>query len=52
MGYLSVAACRKLRAPARRREVPDGGGLYLIVQRSGHKSWALRYRARSGKSSR
>ena len=49
MGHLSVAACRKLRAPARRREVPDGGGLYLIVQTSGHKSWALRYRARSGK---
>ena len=49
MGHLSVAACRKLRAPARRREVPDGGGLYLIVQTSGHKSWALRYRAQSGK---
>jgi integrase len=32
--------------PARRREVPDGiiSGLYLVVQPSGAKSWALRYR--------
>ena len=37
----------KLRAPAARREIPDGkiGGLYLVVQPSGAKSWALRYRA-------
>jgi integrase len=27
-----------------RREIPDGGGLYLIVQPSGSKVWALRYR--------
>lgn len=29
-----------------RREIPDGGckGLYLIVQPSGRKSWAVRYR--------
>jgi len=29
-----------------RREIPDGkvGGLYLVVQSSGSKSWALRYR--------
>src|SRR5262245_795220 len=29
------------------REVPDGGcrGLWLIIQPSGHKSWALRYRS-------
>ena len=31
----------------KREEVPDGkiGGLYLVVQPSGSKSWALRYRA-------
>jgi len=35
-----------LRPAATRREVPDGrvGGLYLIVQPSGAKSWAARYR--------
>src|SRR5262245_32278753 len=40
---LAVKAAR----PARNRaEIPDGGctGLYLIVQPSGVKSWALRYR--------
>ncbi len=37
----------KLARPSARREVPDGkiGGLYLVVQPSGAKSWALRYRA-------
>jgi integrase len=36
----------KLALPSSRREVPDGkiGGLYLVVQPSGAKSWALRYR--------
>jgi integrase len=36
----------KLAGEAKRREIPDGriGGLYLIVQPSGQKSWALRYR--------
>ncbi len=36
----------KLTAPPKRREIPDGkiGGLYLVVQPSGAKSWALRYR--------
>src|SRR5262249_5511500 len=38
----------KLRAGDDRREIADAGcpGLYLIVQPSGHKSWALRYRSR------
>jgi integrase len=33
--------------PAKRLEVPDGAlvGLYLVVQPSGAKSWAVRYRA-------
>jgi integrase len=32
--------------PSKRREVPDGGkpGLYLVIQPSGRKSWAVRYR--------
>jgi integrase len=36
----------KLSNPTTRREIPDGriGGLYLVVQPSGAKSWALRYR--------
>jgi integrase len=36
----------KLPTPATRREVPDGKitGLYLVMQPSGAKSWALRYR--------
>ena len=37
----------KAAKPARERvEIPDGGctGLYLVVQPSGVKSWALRYR--------
>ena len=45
---LTAIAVAKARAGADRREIPDPGchGLYLIVQPSGHKSWALRYRSR------
>ncbi len=37
---------KKLALPKQRREVPDGkiGGLYLVAQPSGAKSWAVRYR--------
>jgi integrase len=37
---------KKLGLPERRREVPDGRitGLYLVLQPSGAKSWAVRYR--------
>jgi hypothetical protein len=33
--------------PAKRLEIPDGAlvGLYLVLQPSGAKSWAVRYRA-------
>lgn len=38
---------KKLALPEARKEVPDGkvSGLYLVVQPSGSKSWAVRYRA-------
>ena len=38
---------KKLAVPEKRREIPDGriSGLYLVVQPSGARSWALRYRA-------
>jgi integrase len=39
---------RALRGGEARREIPDGNGLYLIVQTSGAKSFALRFR-RDGK---
>ena len=37
---------KKLALPEQRREVPDGkiAGLFLVVQPSGAKSWAVRYR--------
>ncbi len=34
---------------AKVKELPDGDGLYLVIQRSGTKSWAFRYRL-DGKS--
>ena len=41
---LSVEAAKK--DPNKRREIPDAGlqGLYLVIQPSGAKAWALRYR--------
>ena len=46
MKVLAQLGIEKLKATSHRREVPDGGmtGLYLIVQPSGSKSYALRYR--------
>jgi integrase len=43
---LTEIAIQKVRPSDKRREVPDGkiSGLYLIVQPSGAKSWAVRYR--------
>lgn len=41
---LTEAACEKAKPSDARRELADGGGLFLIVQTSGGKSWALRYR--------
>jgi integrase len=44
---LTDAKIRTLQTPAARREIPDGRvtGLYLVLQPSGAKSWALRFRA-------
>jgi len=43
---LTTASVEKLKAHAVRREIPDARmpGLYLVVQPSGTKSWAVRYR--------
>jgi integrase len=47
---LTAAAIARLKPARNRIEVPDGksGGLYLIIQPTGHKSWALRFRRPSG----
>ena len=42
---LTIAAVRKLKGHAKRREVPDGRGLCLVIQpKTSSKSWALRYK--------
>jgi integrase len=48
---LTHAAVRKYRGGKTRREIRDGGaqGLSLVVQPSGAKSWALRYRRPDGR---
>jgi integrase len=48
---LTAAAVRLAKASHDRREIPDGGcvGLNLVVQPSGAKSWALRFRRPDGR---
>jgi hypothetical protein len=48
---LTAAAVQRLRTGKARREIRDGGcpGLYFIIQSSGHRSWALRFRRPGGK---
>jgi integrase len=43
---LTVRSVETMRPATERREIPDGimPGLYLVVQPSGAKSWAVRYR--------
>jgi integrase len=43
---LTPISIAKIRPGATRREIPDAGkpGLFLVVQPSGKKSWAVRYR--------
>ena len=46
MAKLTAIAVENIKPGPRRREIPDSGcqGLYLVVQPSGRKSWAVRYR--------
>jgi integrase len=48
---LTAIAVKKYRPGKGRREIPDGGcpGLYIVIQASGHRSWALRFRRPSGR---
>jgi integrase len=50
MARLTQAAVEKMKAGAARREVPDAGapGLHLIIQPSGSKTWAVRFRRPDG----
>src|SRR5690554_6772889 len=43
---LTAKAVENAKATSSRQEIPDGllPGLYLVVQPSGAKSWAVRYR--------
>ena len=43
---LTATAIAAFKPGSTRREIPDGGspGLHLVIQPSGQKSWALRYR--------
>jgi integrase len=43
---LTPVAIANLKPAVKRQEIPDGGcrGLYLIVQPTGRKAWAVRYR--------
>jgi integrase len=45
---LTAEAVRKLKPTTERQEIADRGGLYLVIQKSGAKSWAFRGRV-SGK---
>jgi integrase len=48
---LTAAAVKNYRPGEGRREIPDAGspGLYLVIQASGHRSWAMRFRRPNGK---
>jgi integrase len=48
---MTAAAVKNYRPGEGRREIPDGGcpGLYLVIQASGHRSWAMRFRRPNGK---
>src|SRR5829696_4023148 len=48
---LTAVAVAKLRPGKERREIPDAGapGLRLVIQPTGAKSWAMRFRGSDGK---
>ena len=54
MSRLTNATVRNLKASRKRREIPDAGspGLYLLIQKSGTKSWAMRYRSPHGRATK
>ena len=49
---LTPIAIANLKPSDKRQEIPDGGcrGLYLIVQPTGRRTWAVRYRNADGKT--
>ncbi len=49
---LTVRTIETLKPGPARREIPDGNvpGLYLVLQPSGKKSWAVRYRNAEGRT--
>ena len=51
---MTAAAVKNYRPREGRREIPDGGcaGLYLLIQASGHRSWAMRFRRPNGKAAK
>lgn len=51
---LTAPGVKKLRPGKKRCEIPDGGcaGLHLVIQPSGHKAWALRFRRPGGKTAK
>lgn len=51
MPKLTAQAITRLKSNEVRREIPDSGcpGLYLVIQPSGRKSWALRFRQPNGR---
>src|SRR5713101_441779 len=51
MPKLTAISVQAYRPKAKRLEIPDTGctGLYLIVQPSGKKSWAMRFRRPDGR---
>ena len=55
MPKLTSASVNKCRPDKNgRREIPDAGcpSLRLVIQVSGHKSWAMRFRRPSGKAAK
>lgn len=51
---LTAIAVKNYRPGKGRREISDGGcpGLHLVIQTSGHRSWALRFRRPSGRTAK
>ena len=52
MPKLTAAALTRIRATSERQEIPDSAsscGLRLVIQPSGHRSWAMRFRRPNGK---